>query len=163
MPHAKGRHVFTTKLESDGSGMSHVVVPASVSKAIGRGKAPVEARIGRGPPFRGTFMPAGGGRHRLFVSKATRRASGVEPGDRVRVAATIDDGNRDVPVPPDVRDALIDAGVLGAWEGMPPGKREHILAWVEKAAHEATREKRIARSVEEALKVHERKLDATKP
>jgi uncharacterized protein YdeI (YjbR/CyaY-like superfamily) len=87
----------------------------------------------------------------------------VEPGDRVRVAATIDDGNRDVPVPPDVRDALIDAGVLGAWEGMPPGKREHILAWVEKAAHEATREKRIARSVEEALKVHERKLDATKP
>ncbi len=159
MTRTKGRHVFTAKLESDGSGMSHVAVPASVSKAIGRAKAPVEARIGRGPSFRGTFMPAGGGRHQLFVSKATRRAAGVEPGDRVRVTATIDDGKRDVPIPPDLRDALVDAGVLDAWEGMPPGKREHILAWVERAVHETTREKRIARSVEEALKVHERKVD----
>jgi hypothetical protein len=155
----KGRHVFTAKLESDASGMCHVDVPASVSKAIGRAKAPVEARIGRGEPFRGTFMPAGGGRHRLFVSKATRRAAGVEPGDRVRIIAVVDDGRREVPIPPDLREALSNAGVLEAWEGMPPGKREHILSWVEKAVHEATREKRIVRSVEEALKVHERRVD----
>lgn len=119
----KGRHVFTAKLESDPSGMSHVDVPASVSKAIGRAKAPVEARIGRSEPFRGTFMPAGGGRHRLFVSKATRRAAGVEPGDRVRITSVVDDGRREVPIPPDLREALSDAGVLDAWEGMPPGKR----------------------------------------
>jgi len=154
----KGRHVFTAKLESDPSGMSHVDVPAPVSKAIGRAKAPVEARIGRSEPFRGTFMPAGGG-HRLFVSKAARRAAGVEPGDRVRITAVVDDGRREVPIPPDLREALSDAGVLDAWEGMPPGKREHILSWVEKAVHEATREKRIVRSVEEALKVHERRSD----
>ncbi len=61
--------------------------------------------------------------------------------------------------PPDLRGALDDAGVLATWEGMPPGKREHILAWVEKAVQETTRAKRIARSVEEALKVHERKVD----
>ncbi|MGA7124080.1 MAG: YdeI/OmpD-associated family protein [Polyangiaceae bacterium] len=155
----KGRRVFTAKLESDHTGMSHVDVPASVSKAIGRAKAPVEFRIGRSEPFRGTFMPAGGGGHRLFVSKATRRAAGVEPGDRVRITAVVDDGHREVPIPPDLREALSDAGVLDAWEGMPPGKREHILSWVEKAVHEATREKRIVRSVEEALKVHERRLD----
>ncbi|HEY1694326.1 MAG TPA: YdeI/OmpD-associated family protein [Polyangiaceae bacterium] len=153
------RHVFTAKLQADSSGMTHVDVPASISKAIGRAKAPVEARIGRGDPFRGTFMPAGGGRHRLFVSKATRRAAGVEPGDRVRITAVVDDGRREVPVPPDVRDALDDAGVLDAWGRMPPGKREHILAWVEKAAHEATRTARIARTVEEALKVHEKNVD----
>jgi Domain of unknown function (DUF1905)/Bacteriocin-protection, YdeI or OmpD-Associated len=153
------RHVFTVKLVVDESGMGHVDVPAAVSKAIGRGKAPVEARIGRGEPFRGTFMPAGGGRHRLFVSKATRSAAGVEPGDRVRITAVVDDGKRDVPIPPDLRAALVDADMLDAWERMPPGKREHILAWVEKAVHEATREKRITRSVEEALKMHERKLD----
>ena len=158
MPRTKGRYVFTAKLEADGH-MSHVTVPASVSKAIGRAKAPVEARIGRGPVFRGTFMPSGNGRHQLFVSKATRHASKVAPGDRVRVTATVDDGKREVALPPDLRDALVDAGVLDAWEGMPPGKREHILAWVERAVHEATREKRIARSVEEALKVHERKVD----
>jgi hypothetical protein len=153
------RHVFTATLVVDKSGMGHVDVPGAVSKAIGRGKAPVEARIGRGEPFRGTFMPAGFGRHRLFVSKATRRAAGVKAGDRVRITAVVDDGQRDVPIPPDLREALVDAGVLDAWEGMPPGKREHILAWVEKAVHDVTREKRIARSVEEALKVHERNLD----
>lgn len=155
----RARHVFTAKLETDASGMCHVDVPASVSKAIGRAKAPVEARIGRCEPFRGTFMPAGGGRHRLFVSKATRRDAGVMPGDRVRITAVVDDGRREVLIPPDLRDALVDSGVLDAWEGMPPGKREHILAWVEKAVHEATREKRIARSVEEASKVRERKVD----
>jgi hypothetical protein len=56
------RHVFTGKLVLDPSGMGHVDVPAAVSKAIGRGKAPVEARIGRGEPFRGTSCrPAAAG------------------------------------------------------------------------------------------------------
>jgi len=153
------RHVFTARLVVDRSGMGHVDVPAAVSKAIGRGKAPVEARLGRSEPFRGTLMPAGGGRHRLFLSKATRFAAGIKPGDRVRITAVVDDGKRDVPIPPDLREALVEADVLDAWEGMPPGKREHILGWVEKAVHEVTREKRIARSVEEALKRHERKVD----
>lgn len=153
------RHVFTARLVVDPSGMGHVDVPAAVSKAIGRGKAPVEARIGRSEPFRGTLMPAGGGRHRLFVSKATRLAAAIEPGDRVRITAVVDDGKRDVPIPPDLREALVEADVLDAWEAMPPGKREHILGWVEKAVHEVTREKRIARSVEEASKMHERKVD----
>jgi hypothetical protein len=152
------RHVFTAKLVVK-SGMGYVEVPTAVSKAIGRGKQPVEARIGRAEPFRGTFMPAGGGRHRLFVSKATRGAAGVRPGDRVRITAVVDDGKRDVPIPIDLREALVDADVLDVWEGMPPGKREHILAWVDKAVHEATREKRIVRSVEEALRMHERKVD----
>ncbi|HEY1694329.1 MAG TPA: DUF1905 domain-containing protein [Polyangiaceae bacterium] len=55
------RHVFTAELQADSSGMTHVDVPASISKSIGCAKAPVEARIGRGDPFRGTFMPGGDG------------------------------------------------------------------------------------------------------
>lgn len=152
------RHVFTAKLLLD-SHMTFVDVPAAVSRAIGRGKAPIEARLGRGEPFRGTFMPAGGGRHRLLVAKAVREAAGAQPGDRVRITATVDRGPREVPIPPDLREALADAGVLAAWDGMPPGKREHILKWVESAVHEATREKRIARLVEEALRAHEKKVD----
>src|SRR5215471_18129750 len=104
-------------------------------------------------------MPSGGGRHRFLVSKATRVAAGAKPGDRVRITAVVDRGPREVPIPPDLREALDDAGVLAAWEGMPPGKREHILKWVEAAVHEATREKRIARSVEEALRAHEKQMD----
>jgi hypothetical protein len=153
------RHVFTAKLLVEGSSMTYVDVPAAVSRVLGRGKVPVEARIGRGAPFRGTFMPAGGGRHSLFVSKATREAAGVEAGARVRITAIVGGAQREVPIPPDLREALHDAGVLAAWESMPPGKREHILSWIERAVHEPTREKRIARSVEEALKRHEKGVD----
>jgi hypothetical protein len=153
------RHVFTAKLLVDEARMTYVDVPAAVSRALGRSKVPVEARIGRGPAFRGTFMPAGGGRHSLFVSKAVRQAAGVEAGQRVRVTAIVGGAEREVPIPPDLREALHDAGVLDAWESMPPGKREHILGWVEAAVHEATRNKRIERSVEEALRRHEKGVD----
>jgi hypothetical protein len=152
------RHTFTAKLARD-EWMTYVVVPATVSRVIGRGRAPVEARIGRGAPFRGTFMPSGGGRHRMFISRATREAAEVDVGDRIRVTATIDRGPREVPIPPDLTEALRDEGVLDTWESMPPDKREHILSWVERAVHEATRAKRIVRTVEETLRVHEKRLD----
>jgi hypothetical protein len=42
--------------------------------------------------------------------------------------------------------------------GAPPGKREHILQWIEEAAFEATRTKRIALAVEKALERAERNL-----
>jgi hypothetical protein len=155
------RYTFTAKIVRD-DWVAYVVVPAAVSRAVGRGRAPVEARIGRGQPFRGTFMPSGGGRHRFGLSRATREAAGVEVGDRVRITATVDRGTREVPIPPDLAEALRDDGVLGTWESMPPGKREHILSWVERAVHEATRAKRITRTVEEALRVHEKKLDRTR-
>lgn len=31
---------------------------------------------------------------------------------------------------------------------MPPGKREHILDWIEEAVHERTRESRIQKTIE---------------
>jgi hypothetical protein len=49
--------------------------------------------------------------------------------------------------------------VLGAWGALPPGKREHIVRWIEEAAHETTREKRLARAVEEALAREEKRID----
>jgi phage baseplate assembly protein W len=42
---------------------------------------------------------------------------------------------------------------------MPPGKREHIVRWIDKAAQETTRQKRVARAVEEALARHEKRID----
>jgi uncharacterized protein YdeI (YjbR/CyaY-like superfamily) len=49
--------------------------------------------------------------------------------------------------------------VLAAWTSLPPGKREHILRWIEKAVHETTRQKRVVRAVEEALARHEKLID----
>jgi hypothetical protein len=136
-----------------------VDVPAAVSRAVGRARVPVEVRFAKGPPFRATLQPSGGGRHRLFLNGEMRAAAGVKLGDRVALEARVDREPREVLLPPDLTEALRDAGVLADWESFPPGKREHILRWIEQAAHETTREKRVARAVEEALARHEKRID----
>jgi uncharacterized protein YdeI (YjbR/CyaY-like superfamily) len=83
----------------------------------------------------------------------------VKVGDRVAVEVRVDREPREVPIPPDLSEALEEEGVLAAWTSMPPGKREHILRWIEQAAHETTRRKRVVRAVEEALARHEKRID----
>jgi hypothetical protein len=151
--------MFTARIERSGS-LYCVAVPASVSAAIGvRRGIPVAARVARGALFRATLVPSGGGRHRLFVNAEIRRAAGAKLNDRVHVDVRVDWGPREVALPDDLAQALRDEGVLAAWESMPPGKREHILRWVDAAVHEPTREKRIARAVEEALVRREKQID----
>ena len=152
------KHSFRAKLVRFGS-LYGVNVPAAVSRAEGRAGVPVVVRVERGAPFRATLVPAGGGRHRVFLNGEVRAAAGVELGDTVSVQVRVDRGPREVPIPPDLAEALREQGVLEAWESMPPGKRDHILRWVEAAVHETTRQKRIARSVEEALRKHEKRID----
>jgi hypothetical protein len=136
-----------------------VDVPVTVSRAEGRARVPVVVRVERGAPFRATLVPAGDGRHRVFLNGEVRAAAGLKLGNRVSVEVRVDRGPREVPIPPDLAEALREQGVREAWEAMPPGKREHILSWVEAAVHETTRRKRIDRSVEEALRKHEKRID----
>lgn len=138
----------------------HVVVPVRVSKSVGvRGRIPVIARVGRAPEFRGTLMPRGGGRHFLTVNAETRRAARIKPGDRVRVVVQPDFGPREVPIPDDLALALREQDVAADWESLPPGKREHIVKWIDQAVHDTTRAKRVALAVDAALARREKRLD----
>lgn len=156
---SSSRHAFVTELEC----VSHdyfVVVPARVSKSIDvRGRIPVVARVGRAPEFRGTLMPRGGGRHFLNVNGETRRAARIEPGDRVRVVVQPDFGPREVPIPMDLALALREEDVSADWDSLPPGKREHIVKWIEQAVHDTTRAKRVALAVESARVRREKRID----
>jgi hypothetical protein len=136
-----------------------VEVPAAVSRAVGRARVPVVVRVAEGAPFRATLRPAGEGRHRLFLNRGVRSAAGVKPGERVALEVRVDREPREVPLPPDLSEALRAEGVLAAWASLPPGKREHIVRWIEEAAHESTREKRVVRAVEEALAREEKRID----
>jgi hypothetical protein len=138
----------------------HVVVPARVSKSIAvRGRIPVIARVARAPEFRGTLMPRGGGRHFLTVNGEARRAARIEPGDRVRVVVQPDFAPREVPIPEDLALALREEDVTADWESQPPGKREHIVKWIDQAVHDATRAKRIALAVDVAIARREKRVD----
>lgn len=135
-----------------------VDVPAAVSRSVGvRGQVSVLVRANDGAPYHGTLLPRGDGRHRMFVNHEARGGAGA--GSRIKLELRVEKRVREVIIPEDLQTALRDEGVLGAWESLPPGKREHILRWIEEAVHELTREKRIARAVEEALARHERNID----
>jgi hypothetical protein len=104
-------------------------------------------------------MPRRGGRHVVSVNGETRRAAGADPGDRVHVVVRPDFGPREVPIPEDLAHGLRDEEVLDDWESMPPGKREHIVKWIEQAVHETTRAKRVLRAIEEAHVRREKRID----
>jgi hypothetical protein len=140
------RHRFSAKLTK--AGMLYVViVPAALTRAFGaRRRVSVRVAVGDGAPFFATLLPRADGRHVLRLNATVR--DGATEGHRVDVSLERADPDRPVAVPPDVEAALREAGVLEGWEAMPPGKREHILGWIEAAAFEATRTKRISLAVQ---------------
>ena len=123
-----------------------------------RGQIPVRLRVNRGAPLHATLIPRGDGRHRIFLNQEAR--GGARTG-RFAVELRVEAREREVLVPEDLEAALREEGVLGAWEALPPGKREHILRWIDEAVHEATRAKRIGRAVAEALARYEKIVDKT--
>jgi hypothetical protein len=147
---------FTAKIIRSGTEYC-VDVPLAVTRAVGaRGRVPVAVRVGKGFPFHATFRPTGDGRHQLFLNAEAR--AGAKIGARVEIEAKPVSANREVPIPPDLAKALHEADVLEAWSSFPPGKREHILRWIEEAVHEETRIKRIAKAIEVTEKRRERRL-----
>jgi hypothetical protein len=130
------------------SGSYWVEVPERVDEAIGvRGRVSVAARVAGGVEFHGTLMPRGQGRHRLMVNAQAR--AGARAGE-LTVTIRVESARREVVIPRDLAAALDEARARAAWESLPPGKREHILAWIDEASREPTRVKRIALAVEKA-------------
>lgn len=116
---------------------------------------------------------------RLFNSSLdghTRRAIDLHEDDEIDVAALKKlvreavaqnlDGDRkkpsrprEIPIPPDLAEALSEEGVLADWESMPPGLRAYFLKWIDQAVQEKTRLKRVNRAVEEAHQRREKRID----
>ncbi len=136
-----------------------VDVPAAVSRAIGvRGYVAVVGTVD-GVALRGSLSPKGGGRHRVTLNGQVRRAAGAALGDRVEVRMRVDRDPPEWPTPEDLADALRDEGALEAFMAITRGRRNHIIAYLEKAVHETTRAKRVARIVEIALAEREKRMD----
>lgn len=112
-----------------------------------------------GAPVRTSLIPVKGGRHRLWLNRQVRAAAGALPGGRVTVELRVDDAPPREVTPEDLAESLREEGVFEAFETMAPGRRNHIIRWVEQAVHETTRAKRLARCVELALALHERRVD----
>ena len=84
----------------------------------------------------------------ISLSAEHRAAAGVQGGDEVEVSVRLDLEPRTVPVPPDLRAALTEAGVLEAFEKSAPSRKKEAVRQVEEAKTPETRARRIAKVVE---------------
>jgi uncharacterized protein DUF1905/bacteriocin resistance YdeI/OmpD-like protein len=153
-----GEFQFTGRIKRIGSFFG-IDVPAGVSQGLGgRGHVFVTGTLDGAVVLRTSLSPSGAGRHLLFLNGATRREAGVGEGDRVTVRLALDADPRLAP-PDDLAQTLRDEGVFEAFEALPTGRRNQLVRQIEAAVQPATRDKRIARAVEEALAARERALD----
>jgi hypothetical protein len=154
--------------------MRHVDVPAEVADALiaqlrgGEGKpagskgrpgsknpkrvrpkyVPVVAIV-NGCSARVTLMPAGGGRYRIQLNTALRRAARADVGDVVRVELQPDRASREAPVPADLRLALKEnPAARQAFDELTTGHRRHFIKWLDSAKGPDTRIRRLGQAID---------------
>lgn len=126
-----------------------VDVPSTVSTALG-GAPHIPVRgTAAGQPFRGTLVPRGGGRHRLFLDGRVRKAAGIAAGDAVSITLERGDWLATDDVPGDLRERLAASDDLEAFAALPPGLRQEMLTWLGRAKRPETREGRLDRIQDE--------------
>lgn len=126
-----------------------VDVPVEVSEWFGEGgHIPIEGLLD-GSGIRGTLVPAGDGRHLLYLNKEMRHGIGIEVGDLVELVLWRDESSREVELPEDVRTALDGAGVLDRFLSWAPSHQREYLVAIEDAKRPETRRRRIESTIEQ--------------
>jgi Bacteriocin-protection, YdeI or OmpD-Associated/Domain of unknown function (DUF1905) len=148
--------------------MRHVDVPEPISSALAKelsGKRrrdakrkaaklkyiPVVASV-NGRSARVTLVPAGGGRFRMQINTALRKAAGVDAGDLVKVELRLDLASRELPVPADLRAGLkAYPKARKAFDALASGHRRHFIEWFDSAKSSAARQRRLDRAIDVLL------------
>lgn len=109
----------------------YVDVPYEVSIAFSkRGYIPVAGSL-NGYPIRATLVPAGKGRHRLFINGEMRKATSLGVGDWAEIAIEIDRAPRVREMRKELEDALNqNERAKIAFESLPRSRRKDIIAYM---------------------------------
>lgn len=115
--------------------MRHVDVPEEIGRALEKESRkkkhiPVVATVNT-RSVRTTLVPAGGGRYRLQVNTALRKAAGgADAGDMIGVTVKFDGAPREIAVPPELLAALKDhPKARKEFDRLPPGHRRQLLLY----------------------------------
>ena len=121
----------------------------STSRKLARPKyVPVVAMV-NGCSARVTLMPAGGGRYRIQLNTALRKAVHADVGDVVRVELQLDRASREAPVPADLRMALKEnPAARRVFDAFTTGHRRHFIKWFDSAKGTDTRIRRLGRAMD---------------
>lgn len=110
-------------------------------------KVPVKATYD-GVPFTGSLIPYGQPQHMLHVPKAIQQQTGKSIGDQIDVELWKDESIRTLEVPESFRALLEREGVLDFFESLSFTHRREYVRWATEAKTDATREQRLAKSVD---------------
>jgi Domain of unknown function (DUF1905)/Bacteriocin-protection, YdeI or OmpD-Associated len=137
--------VFRALLQgSETSSATFVAIPARIMKSFGgRIRVPVRATV-NGTTYRTTICDMGSG-PMIGVAAATRKAAGIERGQRVNVALEVDTEERTVAVPADFAKAMT-AAERRAFDAMSYTHRKEYVIWIEDAKKPDTRTRRIEKA-----------------
>jgi hypothetical protein len=87
---------------------------------------------------------------KIPVSAEVRQRAGVAAGDEVDVDIELDAEPREVPVPPDLAEALdSDAGARRSFDGLSCSKKRRLVDPIRQAKTAETRKRRIDKALEE--------------
>jgi len=112
---------------------------------------PVVAVV-NGKMVRTTLVPAGGGRFRMQINTALRKAAQADVGDLVGVELRLDLASRDLPVPADLEAGLKQhPKAWKAFQALAPGHRRQFIRWYDSAQSREARTRRLSRAVDVLL------------
>jgi hypothetical protein len=140
---------FRTTVELGGKTATGLPVPAEVVAELSDKKRVAVIVTLNGHTYRSTITPMGE-RFMIPLSAENREAAGVQAGDQVEVAVEVDNEPREVAVPEALAKALGASPVAqGAFDRLSYSNRlRHVLA-VDSAKTDETRQRRIAKILEE--------------
>lgn len=136
--------------------LRYVDVPEGIGRALekesGKKKHIPVVAIVNGRSTRTTLVPAGGGRYRLQFNATLRKAARADVGEVAGIELRVDREPRDLPVPPELKEALKSRPRLKKeFDRLAPGGRMQFLRYLLQAKAPATREKRMKRLLEVLL------------
>lgn len=141
---------FKSNLKGSADGPTGIEVPPEVIAALGSSKKPpVKLTVNNSYTYRNTVAVMDG-KFMVSFSKAHRDASGLKAGDPIEVSIELDTEPRTVELPEDLAEALgAKVGAMEAYEKAAPSRKKEFVRQVEEAKSQETRERRIAKIVEQ--------------
>ncbi|HUN32428.1 MAG TPA: YdeI/OmpD-associated family protein [Trebonia sp.] len=139
---------FSVTLEEGPGGGPAIRVPFDPKATFGKARAPVRVTIDKHPEFRTTIMVYSGIAW-IGLRKGQVTDMRLASGDRVDVSVDLDDLPRTVDVPAELVTALEqDPQALAAYQKLSFTHRKEYARWVAEAKREATRQARVAKTLE---------------
>jgi hypothetical protein len=138
---------FHTTILQTGKNTAGIQVPEEVMEKLGAGKHPL-VRVTINKYAYRSAVAVMGGKYMISFNPQHRKAAGVQGGDEADVTLELDLEPRTVEIPNDLKDALIKASALDAFEKSAPSMKKEYVRQVEEAKAQETRERRITKIVE---------------